>query len=63
MADKKVIDVIITEDGEITLDLSGFKGRDCVNETRELEKILGKLIGKKYKKEFNEASSTNKNYS
>ena len=43
------VKVIVSKDGEVTVDVNGVVGRDCEKLTRELEKKLG-LVKKRTKK-------------
>lgn len=44
----------IDEEGKITLDAQGFKGKVCMKETAWLEKILGKTQKVTFKKEYHD---------
>ncbi len=55
---KKIIEVKITKDGIITLELSGFEGLDCVNETRDIESNLGKVIKKELHKNLSKLKTS-----
>jgi hypothetical protein len=46
---KRTIEIIIGPSGEIKIDAIGFKGPDCEQATRFLEKALG-VVGQKTKK-------------
>ena len=50
---EKDIEILIDENGNITFDLKGFIGEECVTTTETLEKKLGKIIDRKEKPEFN----------
>ena len=46
------VDVIIDEQGNVTIDAIGFRGKGCDAATAALEKALGKVKTKNKKKEF-----------
>ena len=46
------IEVLIDEEGNVTIDAIGFHGKGCDAATAALEKALGKVKSKTKKKEF-----------
>lgn len=54
----KTINVVITKDGNITMDAQGFKGRDCEKYIKKLLDGLGKTDDKK-KVEYYQTTNTN----
>jgi len=54
----KTIEVIVSPNGEVSIDAIGFKGADCERATRYLEEALG-VVGKRVKKpEYQQRSQT-----
>ena len=48
----KTIEILINQDGEISIEAVGFQGADCEKATAFLEKSLGKLTRKNRKPEY-----------
>jgi len=48
----KVIEIIISTSGQLTINAAGFSGTDCEKATAFLELALGKLTAKQRKPEF-----------
>lgn len=46
------IDVKISREGKVFLEVSGVKGKKCLELTKELEESLGKLEIREFKPEF-----------
>ena len=46
------LEVLIDEDGNVSIEAIGFKGKACDLATADLEKALGKVKTKNRKKEF-----------
>lgn len=62
----KEIEIIIDEEGNVTLNLKGFAGKGCITETKELEEKLGIIRVRDMKTEYNKravitSNETNKN--
>lgn len=57
----KKIEVIISPEGEVTIEAIGYKGSACERATAELEKALGTTTERKKKPEYHShASATQK---
>ena len=54
MADKIEIEVTIGADGQVRLVTHGLKGETCIEETRSLEKAVGKVTRREKTAEFYE---------
>ena len=54
------IEVIIDQNGEISIDLIGFKGKNCSAITDEIAKALGKKITQSKKSEYYQQESKQK---
>lgn len=52
------IEFIIDEDGSVSIEAMGFKGKSCENATREIEKMLGRVTNRTRKKEYYLSEST-----
>lgn len=50
---KKIV-VEIKEDGECIVEAQGFKGKACLQGTKWVEELLGKVKSRVHKKEYNE---------
>lgn len=50
--------VVVTPDGELTMDAVGFKGADCERATAFLEKALGRIEAKRKKPEYYRCNTT-----
>lgn len=48
---KKSIKVLISPEGEATVEAIGYKGQSCEEATRWIERALGKTLAKKVKPE------------
>lgn len=53
MQEERII-VNISTEGDVSIEVQGVKGKKCLGLTEELEKELGVVIDRKYKKEFRE---------
>lgn len=51
---KKIIELIISPTGEISIDAVGFKGADCEHATRYLEEALGVVTRRDKKPEYHQ---------
>lgn len=54
MASKVEIEVAIDPQGNVKLVTHGLKGQSCMKETEQLEKALGKVVGREKTREFYE---------
>ena len=55
----RTIDIIVSPNGEITINAIGFKGADCEKATRAMEEALGGVSNRVKKPEYH-ASTTAK---
>ena len=49
---QKIIEIIITPDGQTTVATKGFAGSSCRKATRQLERALGEVAGEQLTPEF-----------
>ena len=56
---KPTIEIIVSANGDISIDAVGFMGADCENATRYLEEALGVIGNRERKPEFPSASGQN----
>lgn len=54
----KRIEAIISEEGEVQLEVHGATGQECEALTADLEKALGKTTDRKRKREFYQRQQT-----
>lgn len=50
----KKIHITVRPDGDVSLEAEGFKGRDCLEATRELEEALGTVEDREKKAAYYE---------
>jgi hypothetical protein len=55
------INIIISEDGSVRVDVDGIVGSSCTDITGKLEQALGEVTNRDKKNEFYEAPNINKN--
>ena len=53
MREEKIL-IKISEDGSVSLEVIGVKGKSCVDLTKDLEEALGVVTKRVNKKEFHE---------
>lgn len=56
MVSPRTITVSVEEDGNITIETSGFEGTDCLKETMDLEQALGTVSKRTQKSEMYRAT-------
>lgn len=56
----KVIKITIDKAGTASIDMEGFKGKDCLKETLELEEAWGKKVDKRKMKTDKSLTITDK---
>ena len=54
----RIIEIVVSTTGDITIDAVGFKGPDCDQATRFLEEALGSIGQKRKKPEFHQSTRT-----
>lgn len=57
---EKYIDVIVDDNGKVTIEAHGFTGGACLKETAALEKALGKVTKRSMKAEAQTAKVADK---
>jgi hypothetical protein len=60
MADRQELDIHISQDGTVTLDVRGAKGASCLDLTKDLEESLGFVLDRERKASFYENEDTEK---
>ena len=55
---KRTIEIIVSPEGDISIDALGFKGADCERATRFLEEALGVVSNRAKKPEYHASRST-----
>jgi len=55
---KPTIEIIVTPNGDISIDAIGFAGADCETATRYLEEALGEIQNRKRKSEYHRRQRT-----
>jgi hypothetical protein len=54
----KKIEIIVSPNGEISINAVGFKGADCEKATRAMEEALGTVAQRTHKPEFQARATT-----
>ncbi len=57
MAEKAQLEITIGADGRVHVETHGLKGQDCLTETKELEKALGRVRKREKTSEFYEVKA------
>lgn len=52
MAEKQEINILIDENGNVSLDVSGVRGSKCVSMTEDIESFIGKIENREKKSEY-----------
>ena len=52
----KVVEIIISPTGQLTINAAGFSGADCEKATAFLEQALGQLTGRQRKPDWRQRS-------
>jgi hypothetical protein len=60
MAEKLEIRLVIKPDGTVELTTHGLKGEECLTETKELEKAVGRVTRRTKTSEYHAAKTTTK---
>jgi hypothetical protein len=60
MADRVEIRVLIKPDGTVEMETHGLTGEDCVAETKDLEKALGRVTRRTKTSEYHAAKAGTK---
>lgn len=62
MAKKDELEISISSDGEVSINVIGAKGKKCLDLTKDLEEILGTVTERETKPQFYEQESEANNY-
>lgn len=57
---ERYIDVVVDDDGKVTIEAHGFTGGACLKETAEIEKALGKVTKRTMKAESRDVKVADK---
>jgi hypothetical protein len=57
----KIIEIVISPDGQTAVQTKGFQGSSCRDASRFLEQALGKQTGEKLTAEFHQTESAQQN--
>ncbi|QQO09011.1 DUF2997 domain-containing protein [Breznakiella homolactica] len=60
MAEKQELEIQITHDGTVTINVQGAKGSSCLDLTKDLEESLGVVMDRERKSSFYEQPDTEK---
>jgi hypothetical protein len=60
MAEKAEIEVVIGPDGTVRIETRGLHGEPCIEETKSLEKAVGRAFRREKTREYYGQSSTTK---
>ncbi len=58
MATKHELEITISADGEVSISVSGTKGKHCLDLTKELEESIGTVVGREAKPAFYETDES-----
>ena len=58
---KQTIEILVTPEGQTSVQTLGFVGPSCRDASRFLEKALGRAIGEKLTAEFHQSQPTQQN--
>jgi hypothetical protein len=61
MAIKKQLTIMINPDGSLNIKTDGFKGSECEEELRPIEKALGKVTARTRTSDYYKISAAEKN--
>ena len=54
MAEKQELEIHIANDGTVTINVQGAKGKSCLDLTKEIEESLGVVVNRETKASFYE---------
>ena len=60
MAEKQELEITISENGEVGINVLGAKGKDCMNITKDLEDALGLVTNREMKSSYYEQEDDNR---
>jgi hypothetical protein len=58
MATKHELEITISADGDVSIGVSGAKGKKCLDLTKELEEAIGSVTGRETKSSYYETEET-----
>ncbi|MCQ2584680.1 MAG: DUF2997 domain-containing protein [Treponema sp.] len=62
MAKKDELEISITAEGDVSINVIGAKGKKCLDLTKDLEEVLGIVAERETKPQFYEQDIENSNY-
>lgn len=62
MAKKDELEISITSEGDVSINVIGTKGKKCLDLTKDLEEILGIVTERETKPQFYENVTENSSY-
>ena len=62
MAKKDELEISISNDGEVSINVIGAKGKKCLDLTKDLEEALGIVTNRETKPQFYEQDTENNTY-
>jgi len=60
MAEKQELEITISEDGEVSINVLGAKGKNCMDMTKDLEDALGLVTNREMKSSYYEQEDDNR---
>jgi DUF2997 family protein len=54
---KKTIEILVSPQGDVSIDAIGFQGPECEQATRYLEEALGSVRQRQHKAEYHQSQS------
>jgi len=60
MAEKQELEITISENGEVGINVLGAKGKNCMNITKDLEDALGLVTNREMKSSYYEQEDDNR---
>lgn len=60
MAEKQELEITISENGEVGINVLGAKGKNCMNITKDLEDALGLVTNREMKSSYYEREDDNR---
>lgn len=62
MAKKDELEISITAEGDVSINVIGAKGKKCLDLTKDLEEVLGIVTNRETKPQFYEQDTENNTY-
>ncbi|MFC2616181.1 MAG: DUF2997 domain-containing protein [Treponema sp.] len=60
MAEKQELEITISENGEVGINVLGAKGKNCMNMTKDLEDALGLVTNREIKSSYYDQEDDNR---